>query len=346
MSNRFAHALVMAAGLVTFTTASLDAKPPLASETAKATSELKSGQFDWTVTRDALEPLTGRTLWISDAVRRETLAGKKWVALEVRRKGKLGLSIDRRSRTYSRTKAAHELTSPLAQLIALRDVASDKVEDLGEQRIGDVDSHGFRMSLQNLGPDTGAEGTLSVWVDEDSRLPLLVVQESQLYTIRMDGFQWNITLKAELFDVEPPRDYEDTTPKAPDGKQFAQILVALKTYSAAYGHYPKVDRILGDVTSAQLRKKLGIPTGRYTREVVGHKDFPSWLDASWGWGWINVVQNQNSYYGYFGKTVGPKDAGEVLMHWKVEDESYRVIYGDLKTEIVKAARLPSLLEVK
>ncbi|MFN0052341.1 MAG: hypothetical protein ACKV0T_09120 [Planctomycetales bacterium] len=272
--------------------------------------------------------------------------GEKAIWWEVHHRGKTGLTIDRQNRTYTRTKAAKELIFPLPLLTAMKDVPPEKVEDLGKKRIGKVDARGLRIPLRNLGPDTGAEGTLSVWIDENSRLPLLVVHEDQLYTMRMEGFQWNISLKPELFDVQPPDDYEDKTPAPPNDKELAQILGAFKTYAAAYGHYPQVEKIQGDVISAGLRKKLGIPAGAFGQAVVEHKDFPRWLDASWGWGWMNVLHNQNSDCRYFGKTVGFKDAGKVLMHWKLDGDSYRVIYGDLKTQTVTAAKLHSLLEKK
>lgn len=348
MNHLFAHHWVIVAGLVTFTTASLEADQRLLSETAKAINEAKSGQFGATTkpTQDGDWSLTMRTMWVADASRLERLAGEKAIWWQIHHKGKPGLTIDRQSRTYSRTKAAKELVFPLPLLTAMKDVPPAKVEDLGKQRIGKVDARGFRTSIRNLGPDTGAEGTLSVWIDEDSRLPLLVVHEDQLHTMRMEGFTWNISLKPELFDVQPPDDYEDKTPAPPNDKELDQILGAFKTYSAAYGHYPQVDKIVGDLTSAALRKKLGIPPGEFGQAVVEHKDFPRWQDASWGWGWMNVLHNQNSDCRYFGKTVGPKDVGKVLMHWKLEDESYRVIYGDLKTETVTPAKLHSLLEKK
>jgi hypothetical protein len=340
---------MIVAGIVTLTTASLEADQGLLSATAKAINEAGSGQFDSTIkpAQEGVPSMTMRTLWVADASRLERLVGEKAISWEVRRVGKPGLSVDRQSRTYNRTRAAKERDFyPFPQLAAMKNVPPEKVDDLGRKRIGRVDARGFRTSLRNLGPDTGAEGTLSVWIDEDSRLPLLIVREDQIFTSHIERFKWNISLKPELFDVQPPDDYEDTTRAPPTDKELAQIIGALKTYAAAYGHYPQVDEIQGDVTSAELRKKLGIPAGAFGKAVVEHNDFPRWLDAAWGWGWMNVLHNQNSDCRYFGKTVGPTDAGKVLAHWKLEDESYRVIYGDLKTETVTAAKLRSLLEKK
>lgn len=45
---------------------------------------------------------------------------------------------------------------------------------------------------------------------------------------------------------------------------------------------------------------------------------------------------------YYGKSVTPEDADQVLMRWKVSDDEYRVIYGDLHAETVTPEKLAEL----
>ncbi|MHC4121674.1 MAG: hypothetical protein ACYSWO_29730 [Planctomycetota bacterium] len=45
---------------------------------------------------------------------------------------------------------------------------------------------------------------------------------------------------------------------------------------------------------------------------------------------------------YYGETVGPDDAGSVLMRWKVADGRYRVVFGDLRTADVTSEELAAL----
>ena len=45
---------------------------------------------------------------------------------------------------------------------------------------------------------------------------------------------------------------------------------------------------------------------------------------------------------YYGKIVTPKDTDKVLMRWKVSDNEYRVIYGDLHAETVTKEKLAEL----
>lgn len=41
---------------------------------------------------------------------------------------------------------------------------------------------------------------------------------------------------------------------------------------------------------------------------------------------------------YYGESVGPDDADKVLLKWKVSDDQYRVIFGDLTAEDVTAEK--------
>jgi hypothetical protein len=56
----------------------------------------------------------------------------------------------------------------------------------------------------------------------------------------------------------------------------------------------------------------------------------------------NTLQWDNKDPAYYGKTVTPKDADKVLMRWKVSDNEYRVIFGDLHTQTVTAEALANL----
>jgi hypothetical protein len=45
---------------------------------------------------------------------------------------------------------------------------------------------------------------------------------------------------------------------------------------------------------------------------------------------------------YYGQTVGPDDVEAVLLRWKISDDQYRVIFGDLSTMDVTAEQLAEL----
>ena len=45
---------------------------------------------------------------------------------------------------------------------------------------------------------------------------------------------------------------------------------------------------------------------------------------------------------YYGDSIDPEDGNAVLMHWKLSDDKYRVIFGDLREETVSAEELIKL----
>ncbi len=50
----------------------------------------------------------------------------------------------------------------------------------------------------------------------------------------------------------------------------------------------------------------------------------------------------SQFYGQHWKIVIPKDTDKILMRWKVSDNEYRVIFGDLYAETVTTEKLTEL----
>jgi hypothetical protein len=45
---------------------------------------------------------------------------------------------------------------------------------------------------------------------------------------------------------------------------------------------------------------------------------------------------------YYGDKVTTQDVNKVLMRWKISDDQYRVVYGDLRVEDVSTEKLAEL----
>jgi hypothetical protein len=57
--------------------------------------------------------------------------------------------------------------------------------------------------------------------------------------------------------------------------------------------------------------------------------------------YIMLVQDHKDP-AYYGDIVTPNDPGLVLIRWKLAEDQYRVIFGDLQTKTVTAAELTEL----
>ena len=47
-------------------------------------------------------------------------------------------------------------------------------------------------------------------------------------------------------------------------------------------------------------------------------------------------------FAYFGATVTPEDSGLPLLRWRISDDQYLVIYGDLRVDTLDRSQLEAL----
>ena len=57
------------------------------------------------------------------------------------------------------------------------------------------------------------------------------------------------------------------------------------------------------------------------------------------------LEQHKEDHAYYGQTVTPKDSDKVLLRWKVSDNEYRVIFGNLHAETVSPEKLAELEKV-
>lgn len=323
-------------------------------QTAEAIREVKSYQFDVV----AQPPQVGAgpvkmTMYQQEGrFREDTFFDGELHSVSVFSPQGPGLVIRPRAKTYHRTRARKGEPPPLIMVTGLGQFSGEADEDLGSKLIGRIEAQGFRIAAEKVDPNLIGDGVLTVWVDPDSKLPVLIELKHPLWgVLRMENFQWDVSLEPELFDPQPPADYKELTPPAPDpDQQAAAITAGLKIYAEAFdGRYPPVEKIYGDLISASLSRKLGLPDPIFgdpasAKKLREHEAYPRYREASRGIAEINGIQRENPDSAFFGKTVGPDDAEKLLFYWKLDDGSYRVIFGDLKSETATAARLGGLLE--
>lgn len=300
-------------------------KPPVTSTS--------TGKWSW------LDPGSYRMEFIGD----ETWQGKQ--DTEIFPNGKPGIDIDHKAKTFRRVPARRGHISALMVLDELSKFSGHSDRELGTKKISGKDAKGFRIDALKIDPD-GYPGPVEVWMDAVTEMPLLVRYEVKAAipgTVTMRDFQWNIDLDDDLFDTAPPEGYADATPKPePAGEQLRSIVEGLTIYSQwSDGRYPQGKIIYGDVVRDELLNLTGIHMPP-TREEVSSKTYALFIKASSGFTRLACILRDNPDAAYHGKTVGPEDAGKVLVRWQLEDGRYQVIYGDLHAEVVTRERLRQL----
>ena len=166
-------------------------------------------------------------------------------------------------------------------------------------------------------------------------------------------YQWDIQVDASEFEPIIP---EDFIAFPTDGMKMPAIneeaaIEGLKFFAEVMGRYPENLNLMtlmqefgklkdGQSPAAeQLRQKL--EQAKSEEEKATELMDMMRPVQSLGMFYITLVQDKKEP-AYYGESVSPNDADAVLMRWKISDNQYRVIFGDLSTEDVAAEELAEL----
>jgi len=277
------------------------------------------------------------------SLRIDTYKDGKLIEVRILPKDKPGLEIDHRSETFSRLESQKGSLSSLLLMDKLAGYSGQADRRLQERQLNHVGAPGFEIGQPKIDPDAG-NGTVRVWIDPQTKLPLRVEVIEPSRTTIWDRFQWDLPAEG-WFTLEPPASYQDKTPAPADVERITKdIVTGLKTYAKySGGKYPPVKMVFANVISEELKRNAGLPV-RSPPKDARSSVYAECLRASAGFGWMNELQRQSSEAVYHGKTVGPKDKEKVLFRWKMNDGRFRVIFGDLGVKDVSKMRLKKLEE--
>jgi len=188
---------------------------------------------------------------------------------------------------------------------------------------------------------------VKLWVDVNTFLPVRVEEDvvtkdgMRMHEISYD-FRWNVLMNADDFKPIKPEGYlsfgEVTVPAFKE----ENAVLGLRLFAGLAGEYP--DNLDAVSLNKKTRKLIGFDID--TLEDLAD-DEKARLNSE-----LMSIMGPAFFYeklveddmdpAYYGKTVTPKDADKVLLRWKQEDGSYRVIFGDLRAETVTAEELAEL----
>jgi outer membrane lipoprotein-sorting protein len=216
---------------------------------------------------------------------------------------------------------------------ALRALADQPAEPLGDAKIDGVDAVAFRTTGgQQRQPAT-------IWADKKTGVPLRVemtlTRDGKPTRVVMEQFEIDLPLDDSLFSPEPPPEYELALPAvAPPttgqatGADLEDIELAvvdvLRSYAAANdGAFPP--NLLDWQGSVMMQiKGQGDPQ---LMQKVGRL--------------TNLLTSHPSGYGYAGRDVTLGEKNRIVFWYQPEkSRTYRAVYGDLRVADVTAAQLP------
>ena len=263
----------------------------------------------------------------------------------------------------------------------IKELMARKYKSMGRATIDGIEVEGFQTTDPNwsgirITDQNITQVDVKLWVDVKTFLPVRsqedyiqrdsMSNEGRWHSVVHD-YQWDILVDAAEFEPPViPDDYTGTVVKWPSINE-ENAIKGLKQWVELLGNYPKSfnDMIVwppltflpaleksetpaamrleeelkglsqGDKTN---RLKVAIMPMRCLNRFRVFQLFTSWRSAGAG---SSEWRKDQAYYG---ETVTPTDADKVLWRWrwKVSDNEYRVIYGDLHAETVTPEKLAEL----
>lgn len=227
--------------------------------------------------------------------------------------------------------------------------------ELGRQRIDGVWARGIEVSDPKLGTKMGAsisggiydETTVQLWVDEKTELPMRINATGSSkdgkasMDVVYDHFQWDIDIDPAQLTPEIPDDYElmaqGTWETGNEGEEIIEVLRLFVEF--ADGQYPaslKTMTVAKAITPA-LQKKFPRGSAKPSKELIARLMKVDMIGTMY-----TTLEKDGKEPAYYGDRVSAESPEAVLFRWKTDENTYRVVFGDLSTKDVTPAELAEL----
>jgi outer membrane lipoprotein-sorting protein len=227
--------------------------------------------------------------------------------------------------------------------------------ELGRQTIDGVAAWGIEVSDPKLGPKMGGlisggmfdEITIQLWVDEANELPIKITATGSSangktsMTLAMGHFQWEVDIEPAVFKPEIPDDYELLAQaqweKGHEGEEIIEVLRLFVEF--AEGKYPSS---LNTMTVAQaiapaLKEKFPPGSAKPSQALIARLMKVDRVGMMY-----TTLEKDGKDPAYYGDKVSTETPKAVLFRWKIDNATYRVVFGDLSTRDVTPGELADL----
>ena len=230
----------------------------------------------------------------------------------------------------------------------IKQMMNSEYVELEPTEIDGVRVQGFQTTDPSYAMGVVEEITATLWVDVDTWMPVKCELEGTISGMQVaysiDGFQWNVPVTAADFEYTIPEDYQNIgNMKMPAMNEEAAVQ-GLQTYSKYFGAYPeKIDlaslipAMMKDIK--ELRDNPQTDAAReFVRKMEDAGDDQAKIQEftqeftmpvqSLAMFHMKLMQDKKDPM-YYGDQVTPGDTDAVLLRWKIECDTYKVIFGDL-----------------
>lgn len=217
--------------------------------------------------------------------------------------------------------------------------------ELGRETIEGLEVRGVEVDDPRVAGGMLENAVGKLWVDVRTDLPVrmelqgLASGGKMQMTMTASDFQWDAELVTEDLDFELniPADFTQVTQAAMPETNEQRAIEGLREFAAnTDGRYPS-DLVL----MTAMRELVQAWKEKHGRKP-GIEEHQLLMNIGTVCQFYSDVSTTHSQVAYYGNWVTTDDADAVLMRWKVSEDNYRVIFGDLRAQNVSAEILAQL----
>ena len=161
-------------------------------------------------------------------------------------------------------------------------------------------------------------------------------------SLTIDGFDWDPGLQAEDFEPDIPSDYTIMA-KVDLSDSIEAVIKGIRGFTKITGKYPSNLDLM--TTGKELREAfiaMRQKQGISLEEKPTQEEMENMLSIQGACMFYGNLLKENKDAAYYGDKVTAQDVEKVLMRWKISDDQYRIIFGDLSTLDVSYDELTEL----
>jgi outer membrane lipoprotein-sorting protein len=213
--------------------------------------------------------------------------------------------------------------------------------NIGREKINGVEVEGIEVTDRRVMPENLFESVVvRLWVDIRTNLPVRVEMKGTAGNGTVQCSQTINVLELDR-DVDPnkfvpdiPANYKLIAQAEIDDKDEGLAVQGLRTFSEITGgRYPSSMAILTAVNEVWKAR---------SGKNVSREEIEKGITVQSTCAFYGELERDNKDPAYYGGRVTSNDVNAVLMRWKISDNQYRVIFGNLTSENVSSEQLAEL----
>jgi hypothetical protein len=249
------------------------------------------------------------------------------------------------SMTEEQIRKILETTNPKGMI---KEFMSFEHTPLGRKIIDGMEAEGIEVNDPKFGGFLFERAKGCLWVSVETDLPVRIEIEGvsggvETKVVAYD-FDWSAVLEPDVFEPNIPEDYVSHGEIDVSDNEGAAIRGLRMFTELVGGRYPSnldlmtASQEAAKVVQAKIKDALKLDSNT----IMSKEDLEKIANIQATCSFYAKLVKDDKDVAYYGDKVKPEDVNVVLLRWKVSENEYRVIFGDLTAENVSAERLAEL----